>query len=95
MKELGVVLPNHLLMMWLITTNIRWNELPNEYKKALPSPTYVEKFENTRSGRKTRYHLNQTMCLFRMSPSISDYAASMRKQVLDSIFEAIVSRIQS
>lgn len=73
--------------------NLSWTELPVEYSKILP-PKHVEIFENKLSEKKTRYHFDQTLCLFRMSPIESEYAVSMKKDSLCSMFEAIVSRIK-
>jgi hypothetical protein len=69
--------------------NLSWNELPIEYRSLFPRE-HMMIFE---SGEKARYHLDQTLCLFRMSPTKSEYAISMKKDSLSSIFEAIVSRI--
>ena len=65
------------------------NELPPEYRNLLPQ-NHMQKFE---SGKEARYHLDQTLCLFRMSPTESEYAISMKKESLSSMYEAIVSRI--
>lgn len=69
--------------------NLSWNELPVEYRSLFPRE-HMMIFE---SGKKARYHLDQTLCLFRMSPTKSDNAISMKKDSLSSIFEVIVSRI--
>jgi hypothetical protein len=73
---------------------LSWVELPDEYRNILP-PKHVKTFQNTISGKRARYHLNQTLCLLRMSPINSEQAVCMKKEALNSIFESIVSRIEA
>jgi hypothetical protein len=70
-----------------------WIDLQEEYKDIFP-PTHMEKFENAGSGREPKYHIDQTLCLFRMSPINSEQDISMKRDTLNSIFDSIVSRIE-
>ena len=68
-----------------------WIELPEEYKEFFRP---IKKFENTGSGREPKYHINQELCLYRMSPINSEQDISMKRDALDSIFNSIVSKIE-
>ena len=72
-----------------------WNQLPEEFRDILLPPSHMVKFQNTKEEKIAKYHLNQTLCLLRFSPIISDSTISMKMKSLDTIFESIVSRIKN
>jgi hypothetical protein len=69
-----------------------WKQLPKEYQ-AISPPIHIKKYQYPRQGKEARYHHDQTLCLFRMSPINSGQAISMKKDTLNSIFDEIVKRI--
>jgi hypothetical protein len=69
-----------------------WVQLPKEYQAVSP-PTHIKKYQYPKPGKEARFHYDQTLCLFRMSPINSEQAISMKKDTLNSIFEEIVQRI--
>jgi hypothetical protein len=72
-----------------------WDQLPEEYKNRLMPTPHMAKFESTKEEKIAKYHLNQTLCLLRFSPIISDSTISMKMKSLDTIFESIISRIKN
>ena len=74
--------------------NLLWDDLPSEYNTIKP-PEYVDVYENTQGDRSGKYHLNQTLCLFRVSPTASRSAISMRNKSLDAIYDSIISRVKA
>jgi len=71
---------------------LSWDQLPDEYKKISP-PTPFHKFEYQTSGKKARFHFDQTMCLLRMSPEQSEQALKLKNESLNEIFKSIITRI--
>jgi len=72
-----------------------WNDLSKENKEELSkiSPRAFQKSEFPTRGRKARYHLDQTLCLLRMSPENTESAIKMKNESLTMMFNAIISRI--
>lgn len=71
---------------------LSWSELPEEYQ-ALEPPIAFRKFEHPVSGKKARFHFEQTLSLIRMPPEQSEMAIQLKTESLQEIFKAIVSRI--
>ena len=72
--------------------DLSWSKLPNEYQVLAP-PIAFRKFEYPISGKKARFHFEQTLSLIRMSPEQSEIAIQLKNESLQEIFKAIVSRI--
>ena len=71
---------------------LSWSDLPQEYQLLEP-PRAFRKFEHPSSGKKARFHFEQTLSLIRMSPEQSESAIKLKNESLEEIFKAIVSRI--
>ena len=73
--------------------SLPWSELPLKYSNIL-GPKHMAIFDNKQSGKMARYHLEQTLCLFRMLRLTLKTAISLKRDTMSSIFDAIVSRIK-
>ncbi len=83
---------NEIRSMAKAVADLSWKQLPAEYKEISP-PLAFKKFEHPSFGKKARFHFDQTLCLFRMSPEQTDQAIKIKNETLNEIFKAIVSRI--
>jgi hypothetical protein len=71
---------------------LSWDELPVQYGGINP-PVAVKKFNHPASGKKARFHFEQSLCLIRMSPDQSDGAIQLKNESMEEILNAITSRI--
>ncbi|MDH3340984.1 MAG: hypothetical protein OEL84_06840 [Nitrosopumilus sp.] len=71
---------------------LSWNELPVQHQGINP-PMAVKKFNHPASGKKARFHFEQSLCLIRMSPDQSDVAIQLKNESLEEMLKAITSRI--
>lgn len=72
--------------------DLAWNQLPKEYQTLMP-PLAFRKFTHPESGKKARFHFEQTLSLIRMPPEQSEMAIQLKNESLEEIFRAIISRI--
>lgn len=72
--------------------DLAWNQLPTECQALVP-PLAFRKFTHPESGKKARFHFEQTLSLIRMSPDQSEMAIRLKNESLEEIFTAIISRI--
>lgn len=73
-------------------SNLSWMQLSKQYQVIFPRE-HMEKYQYPESEKDARYHHDQTLCLIRMSPDNSEHGLFMKEKSLNSIFDAIVSRI--
>ncbi|MDH5463956.1 MAG: hypothetical protein OEW49_06570 [Nitrosopumilus sp.] len=74
------------------SVDLAWNQLPTEYQALVP-PLAIHKFIHPASGKKARFHFEQTLSLIRMPPDQSEISIRLRNESLEEIFKAIISRI--
>lgn len=70
---------------------LSWSELP-DFCKTISPPNHLKVYSDAVERPKRRFHINQKLCLLRMSPT-PGLGLSMKNQSLETIFEEIVSRI--
>ena len=73
-------------------SKLSWNELSLKYQEISP-PHAIETMHNPKSGKKARYHFNQTLALLRMSPENNSFAIGIKNDTLNFMFKSIVERI--
>ena len=73
--------------------SLSWEQLDGDYKEIHP-PRHMEKFDSLTLVKPMRYHLDQTLCLFRMSPIKSQHAIYMKNRCLESMFDEIAQKIE-
>ena len=72
--------------------SLSWKDLPSDYQ-VLGPPVPYRKFNHPSSGKKARFHFDQTLSLFRMSPQQTESSIKIKNESLNEIFKAIISRI--
>ena len=73
------------------TIQVSWDNLEDEYKQLIPRG--LEIISQTQSGKKSRFHFDQTLAYLKMSPENTTLAINIKNQTLDYIFDTIVKSI--
>jgi len=69
-----------------------WTELSSDHQEILP-PHAFETIQYPVPGKEARYHFNQTLALFRMTPENTSFAIEIKNETLDFIFKSIIERV--
>ena len=73
------------------TLQIPWDDLQDEYKQMIPRWSQI--ISQNQSGKKSRYHFDQTLAYLKMSPINDTFSINAKNKTLEYIFKTIVSAI--
>ncbi len=76
----------------MIQAKIEWTELTSKYQQIMPPKAMDSKY-NPKPGKESRYHLDQTLALLRMTPENTSFAIGIKNETLEFMFKSIVERI--
>ena len=73
------------------TLQIPWDDLKDEYKQIIPRWSQI--ISQNQSGKKSRYHFDQTLAYLKMSPVNDTFSIDAKNETLEYILKKIVSAI--
>jgi hypothetical protein len=73
------------------TIQVPWDKLQQEYKQLIPRWSQI--INQKQSGKKSRFHFEQTVAYLRMSPENTTFSMDIKNKTLEYIFDTIVKAI--